>query len=602
MANSNRMDNKKIEKAAVNRVRDLIQPCDTIDDKLDEDDKNILTDGVLNLYSSSAQTVKTLRAEIPVQVKGTTRSLSPNKHGVVKFSARTEALKRYRDVFHGILLFVVGVNTMTRLGEDVFYAQLLPYDIDKIISGVHQDQIKVPIRIKPFPSEPKEITRIITAFNANREEQMKAKVVACDFKGDVQQLPAGIASMEFSTQLLPGESMTTPAGLENAYVYGKTIDGQLVVLGKIEDVTMVARGSEATIGSGDFMMKTQLLAGDHLEGKYLEFEGVNMILRENREVSLHFEVKGPFRRRFNTIQSIREFLRTGELTVNGKTLLKVETESKPDLENRLEREAEFYGKFVETLDALDIANDWDPADMTDRELNDLSLLHYLLVEGKPWTGKEIESPIVHSDIQGCRIFMLVRKREDGGYAFMSLDSDEMCFSFILPDTEKPKTSDLSSPVPAVMALNEDDLQKAVNLDPEKFASQFNRFPVAADNQTPLNQKLLEMLVAYDKGAKQPQALLACAAVLAKKLYEFDKNSQIYLLNLMQTLKRKRELDDVEKSLLRKVVLGAPEWYAKAAACALLDDQEMVRMYLEQCTQVERKQIEDYPIMHFFRSR
>lgn len=601
MANSKRMDNKKIEKAAVNRIRDLIQPCDTIDDKLDEDDKNILTDGVLDLYSSSEQKVGNFRAEIPVQVKGTTKSLVSNKHGVVKFYLSTEVLKGYRDAFHGMLLFVVHVNTKTRLGEGVFYAQLLPYDIDKILSGTRQDQVKVPVRVKPFPTDPKEITRIITAYNANREEQMKAKIVAYDFKGDIQHLPAGIASVEFSTQLLPGESMTTLAGLENSYVYGKTIGGQLVVLGKIEDVTMVAQGSEATVGSGNFMMKTQLLVGDHLEGKYLEFEGVSMILRKNREISLHFDVKGPFHRRFYTTKFIYEFLRTGELIVNGETWLRIETESEPALENRLEKDAELYRKFVEMLDSLGIVNDWDPADMTVKELNDLLLVHYLLVEGKPWTGREIESPVVYFDIQGCRVFALVRKREDGSYAFTGLDSDEMCFSFIASDAEKSGTSGLSDPVPAVMALNEGDLQKAVNLNPEKLASQFDRFPVTAGNQTPLNQKLLEMLVAYDQGSKQPQALLACATTLAKRLYEFDKSNRVYLLNLMQTIKRKRELDDTEKSLLREVVLDAPERYAKAAAYALLDEQEMAEMCLERCTEAERKQIENYPIVHFFRA-
>lgn len=524
MANSKRMDNKKIEKAAVNRIRDLIQPCDTIDDKLDEDDKNILTDGVLDLYSSSEQKVGNFRAEIPVQVKGTTKSLVSNKHGVVKFYLSTEVLKGYRDAFHGMLLFVVHVNTKTRLGEGVFYAQLLP-----------------------------------------------------------------------------GESMTTLAGLENSYVYGKTIGGQLVVLGKIEDVTMVAQGSEATVGSGNFMMKTRLLVGDHLEGKYLEFEGVSMILRKNREISLHFDVKGPFHRRFYTTKFIYEFLRTGELIVNGETWLRIETESEPALENRLEKDAELYRKFVEMLDSLGIVNDWDPADMTVKELNDLLLVHYLLVEGKPWTGREIESPVVYFDIQGCRVFALVRKREDGSYAFTGLDSDEMCFSFIASDAEKSGTSGLSDPVPAVMALNEGDLQKAVNLNPEKLASQFDRFPVTAGNQTPLNQKLLEMLVAYDQGSKQPQALLACATTLAKRLYEFDKSNRVYLLNLMQTIKRKRELDDTEKSLLREVVLDAPERYAKAAAYALLDEQEMAEMCLERCTEAERKQIENYPIVHFFRA-
>ncbi|QUC04353.1 hypothetical protein [Atopobium sp. oral taxon 416] len=530
---------------------DLIQQCDTIDDKLKEGDKNILIDGFLDLYSSPEQRVENLRAEIPVQVKGTMGKLKPNKHGVVKFMARAKALKRYRDVYYGVLLFVVGVNKNSRLGEDVFFAQLLPYNINCALSKTCPNQEKTSVPIKPFPTNPKEMTRIITALNANRKKQMKAKVVAYDFDGDTKTLPEDINSISVSTQLYKGERVTTIAGLENAYVYGKDMEGQLVVLGKIEDVAMFARGAEVNVASGDFELTTLLMLGDHREGTYIEFEGVSMILRDDHRVTLSFGIKGPIRRRYNTARFVHEFMRTGELRVEGKTLLRTKIESDPDLEMRLDEDVCACGEFVETLGALSIAVDWDSADMTTKELNDLALMHRLLVEGKPWAGQDIESPIVHFDIQGCRVYALVRKCGDGSYAFTGLDSDQLCFSFSSPDEKEPEVRGPFEPVPAAMVLGKDDLQKAVNLDLGKFDAQFDRFPVTVGNQTPLNQKLLDMLTAYDEGARQPQGLLACAAVLARRLHEFDQKSQTYLLNLLQTIGRKREFNEEEKSALGK---------------------------------------------------
>lgn len=396
-----------------------------------------------------------------------------------------------------------------------------------------------------------------------------------------------------------GERVTTIAGLENAYVYGKDMEGQLVVLGKIEDVTMFARGTEVNVASGDFELTTLLMLGDHREGTYIEFEGVSMILRDDHRVTLSFDIKGPIRRRYNTARFVREFVCTGELKVEGKTLLRTKIESDPDLEMRLDEDVRACGEFVETLDALGIAVDWDSADMTTKELNDLALMHRLLVEGKPWAGQDIESPIVHFDIQGCRVYALVRKRGDGSYAFMGLDSDQLCFSFSSPDEKEPEVRGPFEPVPAAMVLGKDDLQKAVNLDPGKLDAQFDRFPVTVGNQTPLNQKLLDMLTAYDEGARQPQGLLACAVVLVRRLHEFDQKSQTYLLNLLQTIGRKREFNEEEKSALEDIALEAPELYTKAAAYALMGYSEMAQVCLSRCSEAERRQIEGYPISRFF---
>lgn len=70
LAKSKHVDSKKIEKAAVLAVMNLIQPCATIDYKFSEDDKNILVDGTLELYQSEMLTKANLVGTIDVQIKG----------------------------------------------------------------------------------------------------------------------------------------------------------------------------------------------------------------------------------------------------------------------------------------------------------------------------------------------------------------------------------------------------------------------------------------------------------------------------------------------------------------------------------------------------
>ena len=116
---------------------------------------------------------------------------------------------------------------------------------------------------------------------------------------------------------------------------------------------------------------------------------------------------------------------------------------------------------------------------------------------------------------------------------------------------------------------------------------------------PLNQFLLDLLGAYDEGCICPAEILACAAVLARKLYNLDKSSATYIINLMQTIKRKRTLTDGEKGLLKDVALDSELNYERAAAYALLDDANMAKHCLSRCTESERIQIESYPISIFF---
>ena len=127
-----------------------------------------------------------------------------------------------------------------------------------------------------------------------------------------------------------------------------------------------------------------------------------------------------------------------------------------------------------------------------------------------------------------------------------------------------------------------------------------RLPITEGNQWPLNQKLLEMLEAYDEGCAQPNQILACAELLARKLYEFDEASETYLLNLLQTIKRKRDFTPEEIQNLQNVAIASDQMSIRAAAYLLLGENAMALNCLNRCSEGERSQINKYPISHFLK--
>lgn len=601
MAKSRNVETKKVEKAAVLAVKNLIQAVPTVDDKLDEDDKNILLDGSLELYCSPDMRIPNFIGKIDVQVKGTTKKLHVNKRGFVKFPIAVENLRRFNDVFHGILFFCVLVHPKQYTARKVYYAQLLPYDINMLLKEADPDKKSISARFRPFPTEPKEITRLLMAFHKNREVQLKAEVSACGFFDEHMTLPPGIKTIKFSTQLFPDEPVTTLNSFRDGpYIYGESENGKLTVIGKMGDVVSFAVGKTATVSSGDFSMETTLMMGESEDGDFLEFEGVRVYMSEDAS-RIDYTVSGGARKRYNTVRFIQELAKCGTISVNGKVIARGNCSGLDnEQEQRLRESVAVYGPIVETMNELHITVDWDLDKLSEREWNDLRLMHRLLVERRPYTGKGISSPLVHFDIQGGRVYSIARRRDDGFYDFLSLFSNKVYFVFGEPNETNDSSEYSSGPVGAIAALDEEGYRTIVNLDVMQIEKSFDRCPITPRNQGPLNQKLLEMLAAYDMGSMQPDALLAVAAMLARKLHEADKASDTSFLNLAQTLKRKRELSETEKDRLRDIAIDNDARHMKAAAYALLEDKVMAESCLSRCTDAERKQIEDYPIVRFFR--
>lgn len=596
-------DSKKIEKAAVLAVKSLIQRCETIDEKIKDDDKDVLIDGSLELYSSSNFRKPNLIGKVNVQVKGKSGKLEKNKRGFCKYNVNVEDLRKYDTVFHGVLFFCVAVGPEggVPIGKEVYYAQLLPHDINKILQTTSPGQKKVGVRLRPFPENPREITRLIMEFHDDQEKQLKAKVTGYGFLDETTELPEDVKSWNFSVRLFPGEQITDlPFLPEGPYIYGEDAHGQLSVIGKMNDVIGFGVGREAVVTSGNYSHTTTVFTGQSTDGDFIEFDDIRIVLSE-RKARLDYTVSGGFRKRYNTVHFMREFRRTGELLVDGKKAISAVIEEDGEAQNeRLDTSFKMYSHAVETLDLLRIKADWDPESLTAKELRDIEYMRRLIVEKEPYTGAELASCLIHFDIQGSQIFAFAHKLDSrDGYKLLDLNSKELYFAFGDESDETGVSRSVSAPVPPLASLTKDNFKRVANLDSREFDAALERIPIVAGNQCPLNQCLLEMLAAYDEGCQFPTEVLDCAIVLAKRLHEYDSTSTTYYLNLMQSVRRKRPLTEEERSRLKDVAVDSNLAYEKAAAFALLDDVDMAARYRNRCSSEERFQLDEYPISLFF---
>lgn len=595
-------DQDTIESAAVLAVRCLLQQCRSVKARLTENDKTPFVDGHIDLYSSSGCTKKDYIGKIDVQVKGTVHQMHHTKAGHT-YPVDVVDLDHYLSVYHGVLYFCAVLEEGSPVAGNVYYAQLLPYDIFQILHGLGSDQGTVRIPFKPFPSDPREIERLLFAFHNDQERQLKAEVAPYSFAGEDGELPPDVTAISVNSQLYKDESITALAGLREAYVYATTTQGSQRVLSKLDNLESFVVGSEAAVSSGDCEFTTVVFKGDHKDGVYLGFEGVSMVIPETGDkVRLKYSLTDGSRKRYRTAAIVCELLRTGELRIDGHRVLGIEAgEDDGDDIKQLEREKRLCGPIVEILDALRIKADWIPSELTPKEIRSLEVMHRAFVEKKPIKNSALSTPATYFEIQGTRVYAAVRMLEDGTYELSDLLSNEPFFVFA-PAEDGEGSFMPSDLIPALMALDKDAYRKLVNLDPERLSDQLDRYPVTDGNQNALNQKLLEMLSAYDEGSMQPSALLACAAVLAKRIHGFDQTSPVYLINLLQTLRRRRPLEEDEEDALRNLAIENGNMDIKAAAYALLGERKMAENCLDRCTTAKQEELESLPIGRFFKNQ
>lgn len=583
-------DNKKIGESAVNHLEIPFNGVTNVLTHFAKNDTGVCVDGFIEVYSGTAMTKESLLGEIPVQIKGTTSKVA-GRDGV-KRKMDIVDLEKYLDVYAGVLYFVVFMDSKLSLKE-IYYKQYLPFDIRKALKErKHAGQKTITDKFRPLPKDPVQLQRLCIEFVSDYRKQRGTDVVGFLTPSEARDEEIKFETIEFTKTLYPGEMPTSLKPFETgAYLYGTTSAGKRYVLDRIPPLDSIQSSSTHVVKAGDFECECQVAIGEDRKGDFLKIGGIT--LRLDDVCTFTYDDVGSFRARLRDAKLFKGFVESGEIYFDGEFFGRKDTVNNVD-HDELERRIHAYGRIVGLMERLGVIADWNPEDFDQAGERRLSQLYAAFVEGVHVSvGAQKENLIVFNcDIAGTRIKVLGKLDENGRYELYDLTSSSLIFATCLEGQER---LDDENPMPTLFSFTEEDYRLLANITRGKLIESLSRSPIKTGNADFINNKLLEMLNAYDKGAVCSDELLSCCDTVTKTLFELDPHSEVYAINRAQTLYRMHKLDAEWLGRIRALEASTSSIEARASYRILLGEAVLAQSCIELLDDAARARFATWPI-------
>lgn len=581
------MDNRKIEQNAVNAVKQAFGDVACVYAYIDENDKTECTDGHLQVYSSSSFTIETVEGQLPVQVKGTT---SKRKSDRPKQQVRVSDLKHYLNIAGGCIYFYVYCGSEARSAE-VFYRLLLPYDLKKILADIPEQQERISLRFDRLPSDAAELTRLVRRAVKDRTKQRVVAGIAPKTIEEFKDAGLCFDECEFGIELLGGESPANLAPYRNGlYIYGKSSWGELYPLNKLENIVGVAIGSRHVVSSGDVSLNAVVMTGENENGEHVFFRGFDICFSTN---TITLSETGTLVERMEELALMRALMQTGTLSIDGGGVARGCKLSGGDLD-ALESRLQLLEIIKRVVDALHYKPELDISALTTQDLRNIGTIYKGLVENAPLHYKDRQNGFGYITLGNHPIKLVFYQVSEDMYRMVDgLRLDNLTVSvFFRGEGDAPVA------VAPLFVQTMEDYMRLANIDGEVFAATLKQYPVTEASSAYVNDKMLEMLSAYDQDACCKEELLKCCEMTVDALEAFT-DREATLINRYQIAARKRDLTSEEKSELMAIQLNSDSALSKACAAALRGDSDMASVLRASLDERARAMLGSWPIGRFF---
>ena len=581
------MDNRKIEQNAVNAVKQAFGDVACVYAYIDENDKTECTDGHLQVYSSSSFTIETVEGQLPVQVKGTT---SKRKSDRPKQQVRVSDLKHYLNIAGGCIYFYVYCGSEARSAE-VFYRLLLPYDLKKILADIPEQQERISLRFDRLPSDAAELTRLVRRAVKDRTKQRVVAGIAPKTIEEFKDAGLCFDECEFGIELLEGESPANLAPYRNGlYIYGKSPWGELYPLNKLENIVGVAIGSRHVVSSGDVSLNAVVMTGENENGEHVFFRGFDICFSTN---TITLSETGTLVERMEELALMRALMQTGTLSIDGGGVARGCKLSGGDLD-ALESRLQLLEIIKRVVDALHYKPELDISALTTQDLRNIGTIYKGLVENAPLHYKDRQNGFGYITLGNHPIKLVFYQVSEDMYRMVDgLRLDNLTVSvFFRGEGDAPVA------VAPLFVQTMEDYMRLANIDGEVFAATLKQYPVTEASSAYVNDKMLEMLSAYDQDACCKEELLKCCEMTVDALEAFT-DREATLINRYQIAARKRDLTSEEKSELMAIQLNSDSALSKACAAALRGDSDMASVLRASLDERARAMLGSWPIGRFF---
>lgn len=592
------MNSKQIEETAVHIVGLYFSNAHTISPYISSNDKEPCWDGNLYIYSNEPMKNSTLYGRVPVQIKGKFFKDKVCKNDIT-YSVSLVDLKNYmRD--GGIIYFVVGIWENF---YKIYYAKLTPLKLKTYIK--HCKRESASIKLTELKEYSFDIDCEIRDFYDNCKVQTGNTDNTVDIK-DILSSKKAVNLTFFASALKNNEQCKISEYLAKhpVYLYAETTDGfNNKVLRPVGDEDLSLNFKEsipAEVKVGDIVFYNEIQRTCKPNGNILIYIGrsLRMEISPDGNVNRNINFKLNEKELSSWIKEAEFIFKIAEtkffeidnvcFRLNGNE----ENKYIDWCRNRLH----FAKKIQSVLSALHVNKELVIKEFSQDEINTINILYKALCEQDEISINESLSPIFTVSLSNLCLALFASKTPTGKYRIYSYKDVTDDISYTDSNTNVPAKTSIYS------WFQTEGFKIVSNIDYDDILPSYKKVYIENHNVTQrANNDMLMMILAYDEN--HDDKLLKSSKDLCEWLISINEKDEVntYFLNLMQIIKRKRDLTHEERKeiMIKFDLCNSME---KLACCLLLDNNEMANHYFNQLNDSEKEFFTTLPIYHFFNSK
>lgn len=482
-------------------------------------DKGISYDGRIEVMNNASEKRKEWIGNIDVQVKGT--CVDEIKKGNSKFQIEVTHLENYTKNPLGVLFFVVQIQKDT-LEKKIFYRYLLPVDLQKIFMTIKTTQETKSIDIYPIDSNQKNmLKKKCLEFLKARDMQVGKRIVILD----EEKQPLEVLVQDFRED-------------KNDYLKDKVY--MYVKLNNDEGLVPAIMPEGGIIGAVQIIEQPLILKGIKF------YDSIKKIINED-EIIFQYGENITFN--MNTKKLDFKFQGTIDEMINDMSfvlmLINITENDCKHLCDSLEDKINIIKEFKKNLKKINIIlNDKFPPF---RDVDYSNMKHFNnLINNDKNTIKNIDiSRLYAIKLCGKNILLLLNRDKEGITVYNFFDD----ISKKMTITIKKKRQYIRI-CPYSLLIEKLNFEDILNYNKKSVSLSIDDCENNDINNQYMNLLVLMLINSYDK--TKNEEFYQLAEEFIDKLLEWEPNDNIYIVNQLQLVKRKRELTDTEKSKLYNI--------------------------------------------------
>ena len=577
------MESYILEGMTVSRLNLMFLSTEYIKPEIAENDKTPSWDGALYLYKNKNGKKEDLYGRCSVQIKGKQVLDEKLKKKKIKYPVQTADMKNYRN--DGGVLYFVGYVTETK-NMKFYYANLLPYDLEKILRRV-QGQATKSIELQEWPEKPEKIRYIVRDFIDNSRLQYSTTLEKPEIL--LENLKQNDKLILFGNPFLEPHHMI---GMQK-YLYKQLADGVVRAIGKfrIESQKIGNVDIATKIDGVSYFDKCDIEFSQDRQRLYLGKCITITVPEKSKTVQLTFSYNG-------SISDIIQGLEFFAALNRGHKLEIIPIGECTDIDidvclDDIMDDLECYKKLQQIIEELHIKQTIDATVIMDSMAAGLEDVYHWITD-KSGVQKETNMPLVWGllAVGDLKLLVINEQKKDGlCYCYNFFDKDVLVGK---PLCEVPDAGNKRYPISIYTVLEKRHFLEASNMDYDGIEKSIRMIPYSKFYGNRINNCLLEMLAAYDA---QPDAELLNLSIRIADYLQQKDNQPIHVMNHLQAVLRKRNLNNDEKQRLFQIRENAKDWQIKAGVAVLLGNKDDYDFYLSNMDSKNKEIFLRYPIVN-----